>query len=562
MIPTPSQIKEVPQDLRVRESIRVAAAGHLVGLMQGRTPGQAELERQGRELLASLSLPDSFLGFAMVCLNNCFWEEAFGSTPFRRRLLLLPECLSDRTRCRGERDADGIRCVGCCSCGVERLRKAAEARGYQVVVTEGTGTALDRVLNGGADAVLGVACMDSLEKSFVRVAGLGAPHLAIPLLRNGCKQTEVEEDEVLRLLGLEGGNGMAAGGMLPLWRETTMMFASDAVEGMLGACLGKAAMERPMMRLALEWLNRGGKRIRPFVTLAAFAGIRHGETAFSPGGIPDGGFPVFIRLLALAIECMHKASLIHDDVEDEDGVRYGRPTLHREHGVPVAVNAGDFLVGLGYRLVAEAGKSLDDRGAMDILACLTRAHLALCEGQGAELLSLNDPWRQSSADVLEIYGLKTAPAFEAALVIGARAADVRLDPDMTRRFFLQLGAGFQILNDREEWENPALRHRLLQHLFQGTPTIFTACLSEAGQTERARRLLDEWSNKRMPDEQAAEQLKAWLAEAGAFAKADELVDRFAGRARRLIDVVEQPGLRLCLDFLIRLALGKEGGRQV
>ena len=56
--------------------------------------------------------------------------------------------------------------------------------------------------------------------------------------------------------------------------------------------------------------------------------------------------------MALAIEALHKASLVHDDIEDDDEFRYGRPTLHRVHGVAQAVNVGDFLIGLGYRLIA------------------------------------------------------------------------------------------------------------------------------------------------------------------------------------------------------------------
>ena len=53
------------------------------------------------------------------------------------------------------------------------------------------------------------------------------------------------------------------------------------------------------------------------------------------------------RALAVAIEALHKASLIHDDIADGDEFRYGRPTLHVSHGVGRAVNVGDWLVGLG-----------------------------------------------------------------------------------------------------------------------------------------------------------------------------------------------------------------------
>ena len=65
----------------------------------------------------------------------------------------------------------------------------------------------------------------------------------------------------------------------------------------------------------------------------------------------DEGLPEDVRKLAVAVECFHKASLIHDDIEDNDAIRYGEKTLHEEHGLAVALNVGDLLIGEGYRLI-------------------------------------------------------------------------------------------------------------------------------------------------------------------------------------------------------------------
>ena len=65
------------------------------------------------------------------------------------------------------------------------------------------------------------------------------------------------------------------------------------------------------------------------------------------------------------MECFHKASLIHDDIEDEDKGRYDQPTLHVEHSIGVALNAGDLLIGEGYRLIGEIG--LDPKLIAEIL---------------------------------------------------------------------------------------------------------------------------------------------------------------------------------------------------
>ncbi len=97
-----------------------------------------------------------------------------------------------------------------------------------------------------------------------------------------------------------------------------------------------------------------------------------------------------IKRTAITIETFHKASLVHDDIEDNDAYRYGQETLHHTYGVPTAINVGDYLVSLGYRLIAEDRKSLGSETAADILAYLADAHGRLCEGQGAELI-----WRDA-----------------------------------------------------------------------------------------------------------------------------------------------------------------------
>jgi len=76
-----------------------------------------------------------------------------------------------------------------------------------------------------------------------------------------------------------------------------------------------------------------------------------------------------VKRAAVAIETFHKASLVHDDIEDDDAYRYGHETLHRVHGVGTAINVGDYLIGLGYRCVSRDRKALgrgDRRGQSSI----------------------------------------------------------------------------------------------------------------------------------------------------------------------------------------------------
>jgi geranylgeranyl diphosphate synthase, type II len=148
------------------------------------------------------------------------------------------------------------------------------------------------------------------------------------------------------------------------------------------------------------------------------------------------------------VECFHKASLIHDDIEDEDATRYGEPTLHAEHGVAVALNVGDLLIGEGYRLLAAAGISAEQRAAM--LAVAAEGQRELSRGQGAELLWARKPAPLTSLEVIDIFRRKTAPAFEVALRIGAIYAGVDAHDevvDVLKAYSEALGIAYQIRDD-------------------------------------------------------------------------------------------------------------------
>jgi geranylgeranyl diphosphate synthase type II len=80
---------------------------------------------------------------------------------------------------------------------------------------------------------------------------------------------------------------------------------------------------------------RAGKRWRPLLTVAAYQAM---------SDTPGKPIPTDLMKLAVAVECFHKASLIHDDIEDGDATRYGEKTLHEEHGLAVALNVGDLLI--------------------------------------------------------------------------------------------------------------------------------------------------------------------------------------------------------------------------
>ena len=219
-------IKHVPQDAAMRQAIRSTAAELAAAMDRSHPPLQAELQQQAERVLLRLGLPRRFLGFAMVAVSNEFWRATLAAIPpiagcscCRTAWPIAPPA-QERT-IRSACTAPAAEAVKSTACDGE-----AEQLGYSVIVAEGTSSVVMKILEGEADAILGVACLDSLEKSFHRVAELGVPHMALPLLKNGCVDTMAEVDQIRLLLAAETRRARTAAprSYIPLLRETTRMF--------------------------------------------------------------------------------------------------------------------------------------------------------------------------------------------------------------------------------------------------------------------------------------------------------------------------------------------------
>ena len=178
--------------------------------------------------------------------------------------------------------------------------------------------------------------------------------------------------------------------------------------------------------IAMEFMGRGGKRLRPRLCKAVFEKC---------GGKGD------IAPVCDAVECFHKASLVHDDIQDGDEIRYGRPTVWKEHGVSVAIAVGDWLVAHGYRLIAKSGFS----AVPSMVAATVDSHVRLCEGQGDDVMG--------GGDYVSVCERKTGEAFALAAQLGALAAGA--DDAKFRRYGLAYGILFQINDDLADGADPA-----------------------------------------------------------------------------------------------------------
>lgn len=200
--------------------------------------------------------------------------------------------------------------------------------------------------------------------------------------------------------------------------------------------------------IAREFCGRGGKRLRPRLCKAAYRAALSTTNGQQP---PNAQ----IEDLCEAVECFHKASLIHDDIQDGDEERYGRSTVWKEHGVAVAIAAGDWLVAHGYELIIRSGFP----NALDMLKATVKSHVALCEGQGDDLLTSSTP---NSQPYLSICERKTGEAFALAAELGALAAGV--DGAPYRQYGLDFGILFQVRDDLADGDSPEATPELAEEL--------------------------------------------------------------------------------------------------
>jgi len=556
--------KEVPQDRAVRDRIRAAVESFCKTVDKSK-PLTRELTREMAEsVLGTLGMGESCLGFTMVMLTNEFWREQVAAIPFHRRLMLLPHCLKNAEGCPAEYDELGLDCKKCGACEVGDFRTKAEELGYKVLVSEGTPIVLKIIVSGHIDAIVGVACLNVLEKAFDKVLLAGIPCIATPLLSSNCKNTSVDNDWVFESIGLHTPPaGTKTKTYMHLMRAANALFEEPELSRLVPRPRAAAPETDPLRKhetIAYDFLSRGGKRSRPFITLAAYDALKG-----APATLAESGWELqdAVKRAAIAIEAFHKASLVHDDIEDDDAFRYGQETLHRVHGVGTAINVGDYLIGLGYRCVSRDRKALGAETAADVLDKLADAHIKLSEGQGAELL-----WREAkdktltTLDALKIYALKTSPAFEAALYTGVRLAEDASSYDkLIADFSRNVGVAFQILNDIKDWTGDE-DNKLVsgQDVLAARPTLLFSLALEGLTPAQREELLHLISQARGATGIAAEEIVSRVRHlyfaARVFEKANKLVDKFRAKAEALADEVQPTEFRELLYYLVDSVLEK------
>ncbi|MEM0899650.1 MAG: polyprenyl synthetase family protein [Pseudomonadota bacterium] len=178
--------------------------------------------------------------------------------------------------------------------------------------------------------------------------------------------------------------------------------------------------------VARHLVDSGGKRLRPMITLAA-------AQMFGYEG--DGHVK-----LAFAVEFMHTATLLHDDVVDESDLRRSKPTARMIWGNQASVLVGDFLLGQAFRVMVETG-------SLDALDVLSSAATIIAEGEVMQLAAAKK-LTTTEDEYMQVVRSKTAALFEAAGEVGPIIAGKGHDERAALKSYgLNLGLAFQIVDD-------------------------------------------------------------------------------------------------------------------
>ena len=515
--------ENIPQTKSERDHVALHIRRYVAAVRPVPPMPMDELRVHADEVIKLANVDAKYRDYIAVCLSNESWREQLATVPFERRLLLMPKCLRVEDKCPAPFDEFGLLCKKCGLCSIQDLQDEAERLGYAVLCAEGSAIVTAIIQTGKIDAIVGVSCLSVLEKAFPHMESASIPGIAIPLLQDDCADTNVDMDAVWEIIHLTSDDRTHRLDLDAVRTQVDAWFTAEALTEILGPADGKTD------ELARQWLAKSGKRWRPFLTVCAYKALK-GDV----DSLPDD-----LKKVAIAVECFHKASLIHDDIEDGDALRYGEKTLHEEQGVAVALNVGDFLLGEGYRLIAECSAPAEFK--VDMLKVAAMGHRTLSLGQGAELCWTRDPQPMSPVQVLHIFRQKTAPAFEVALRLGALYAGVGEELRETlAKYSESLGIAYQI---RDDLEDLAADGHAPDDVAAMRPSLLLAVANERTKGNDGEFMEDVWRRKVAPTPESVQRIRQLIRKSRADERCQSLYESYKEEAIRSLMPLENPSLK-------------------
>ncbi len=252
----------------------------------------------------------------------------------------------------------------------------------------------------------------------------------------------------------------------------------DAIRDFLGADMAavdavirqRLHSEIVLVRQVADYIvGSGGKRLRPALLLltagaCGYTGRHHHE-------------------LAAVVEFIHTATLLHDDVVDESGLRRGRPTANSLFGNAASVLVGDFLYSRAFQMMV----TVDDMRVLQVLADATNV---IAEGEVLQLMNCRNPGIDERG-YLQVIRYKTAKLFEAATRLGAILGRMPQEAeDALASYGVHLGTAFQLIDDVLDYsgDHSVIGKNVGDDLAEGKTTLPLIYAMKHGTAEQAARI--------------------------------------------------------------------------
>lgn len=286
----------------------------------------------------------------------------------------------------------------------------------------------------------------------------------------------------------------------------------------------------PFINQVIEYILKcGGKRIRPLLVLLTANALSHQQKQHIE--------------LATAIELIHTATLLHDDVVDNSSMRRGHTTANTLWGNEASVLVGDFLYSRAFQLIVKLKN-------LKILNIFSNATNIIAEGEVLQLLNCRNP-HATEAAYFEVIERKTAKLFEVATETGAAlSTESSAELQAMQLYGLHLGIAYQLIDDALDYSNDTGKN-IGNDLIEGKPTlpfIYALRTGSASEVSVLQKAILEGSSENLTD------IMEIIESTGAIEYTAKLAKTHAEKARtKLFDIPDSPyrdALKTLAEFVV------------
>jgi geranylgeranyl diphosphate synthase, type I len=288
--------------------------------------------------------------------------------------------------------------------------------------------------------------------------------------------------------------------------------------------------------LCWDFLNRGGKRVRPYLMLTMMEAF---NSDYKKG-----------LEIASGIEIFHNFTLIHDDIEDCSELRRGKPCIHIMHGIPLAINAGDGMFVHVIKAISNSKLSCEEK--QKVLEMLSHGFIQVLNGQGYELGWIyNNEWNLTEEDYFKMAIGKTGELIATSAKVGAFLGGASENDILEMESFgLEIGLAFQIQDDvlNLAGEEEKYKKEIGGDIREGKRTLIVMHALKNIDEEEKNKLIEILSAKENTKEEIEWSIEV-MRKSGSIQYAKVYAEELVEKAKKRLSVVKNENKRKELEFL-------------